>query len=327
MSEALIETRLPLGGRRQGKVRDTYEMDYPEVGGVPALVIVATDRISAFDVVMPNGVPNKGVILNQISAFWFEMIEREFGDAMAHHVLDVPENFKVPGGGVSDEVHESLRGRVTIGRRTNVIPIECVARGYLAGSGWKEYQASQTVCGVKLPAGLRQCEKLPEPIFTPATKAEEGHDENIDFDTACGIAGRNVMETLREKTLAIYQMAHDYALERGIIIADTKFEFGLPLDVSIEGGNVGGNGGGGDVILIDEVLSPDSSRFWPADRYEAGRDQDSYDKQFVRNYLEGLVSEGKWNKTAPGPSLPEDVIAGTLGKYREAMSKLMGEDG
>ena len=209
---------------------------------------------------------------------------------------------------------EQLTGYVMIGRKTKVVPIECVVRGYLAGSGWKEYQQSQSVCGVELPAGLTQCAKLPEPVFTPATKAQQGeHDENISFERACELVGTPTMEVLRDMSLTIYQMAHDYAAERGIILADTKFEFGVPLDAKDE-----------SPILIDEVLTPDSSRYWSADAYEAGRDQDSYDKQYVRNYLETLVSAGRWDKQAPGPVLPEDVLANTTKKYEEAFEMITG---
>ena len=195
-----------------------------------------------------------------------------------------------------------------------MIPVEFVVRGYLAGSGWNEYQRSQTVCGVELPAGLRQCEQLPEPIFTPATKAEEGHDENIDFDTASKIAGREVMQRLRDVSLQIYQAGAEHARSRGIILADTKFEFGYALDASGEPTD--------EILLIDEILTPDSSRFWPADEYEPGRDQNSFDKQYVRNYLLELVSAGTWDKTPPGPPLPDDVVQNTLARYDEARRKL-----
>lgn len=201
-------------------------------------------------------------------------------------------------------------------RKTRVIPVECVARGYLEGSGWKEYQATGQVCGVRLPSGLRQCDKLPAPIFTPATKEEQGkHDENIDFARACDIAGEPVMTLLRDTTLAIYQAAADYAQKRGIIIADTKFEFGLPLDET-------GKPSGAGPIVIDEALTPDSSRFWPADRYEPGHAQPSFDKQFLREYLERLVAQGKWNKQAPGPAIPDDIAHATLDRYREATQRL-----
>jgi len=304
-----MRTDLPLPHKREGKVRDVYDCTLND--GQDAILLVASDRISAFDVVMPDGVPGKGVVLTQLSRFWFDMISHELGDEVTTHVLSTdPTDI----AGLSDADRAPLRGRVMIGRRTKVVPIECVARGYLAGSGWKEYQQSQTVCGVKLPAGLTQCAKLPEPIFTPATKAEQGeHDENISFERACDIAGEPLMSTLRDLTLRIYSLAHDYAATRGIILADTKFEFGLPI-------------GGDDntPILIDEVLTPDSSRFWPADTYAPGRDQDSYDKQYVRNYLETLVADGAWGKQAPGPALPETVIHNTQKKYDDCFEKLTG---
>jgi phosphoribosylaminoimidazole-succinocarboxamide synthase len=304
-----MRTDLPLPHKREGKVRDVYDCTLKD--GREAILLVASDRISAFDVVMPNGVPSKGAVLTRLSAFWFDMIRRELGDRVQTHVLSTdPADI----AGLSNEESAMLRGRVMIGRRTRVVPIECVARGYLAGSGWKEYQQSQTVCGVALPAGLTQSEKLPEPIFTPATKAEQGeHDENISFERACGIVGEPLMTTLRDLTLRIYTMAHDYAASRGIVLADTKFEFGLPLD-----------GDDTSPILIDEALTPDSSRFWPAESYQAGRDQDSYDKQYVRNYLETLVADGAWAKQAPGPTLPEDVLVNTAKKYHEAFEKLTG---
>jgi len=308
-TEPLIETRLPLPNRRQGKVRDTYDATLKN--GSTALVIIASDRISAFDVVMPNGIPGKGVLLTQMSNFWFDMIEKKLGSRLQHHLISTDPK-DIPG--IHDEDRRRLRGRTMIGRKTKVVPIECVVRGYLAGSGWAEYQKTQTVCGVKLPPGLKQCDKLPEPIFTPATKEEKGHDENISFDRACDIAGKDLATTLRELSIAIYTMARDYAATRGIIIADTKFEFGLPLQ-----------GNAKVPILIDEVLTPDSSRFWPAAQYQAGRDQPSYDKQFVRNYLEGLVAKGQWNKTPPGPVLPTDVVDGTLAKYSEAYEQLTGK--
>ncbi|MFI4861865.1 MAG: phosphoribosylaminoimidazolesuccinocarboxamide synthase [Phycisphaerales bacterium JB063] len=303
-----MQTNLPLPNKRVGKVRDVYDCTLKD--GREAILLVATDRLSAFDVVMPNGVPGKGIVLTQLSAFWFDMIDRELGDAVTTHVLSTdPADIE----GLSDDDVALLRGRVMIGRRTSVVPIECVARGYLAGSGWKEYQRSQTVCGVSLPSGLTQCAKLPEAIFTPATKAEMGdHDENISFERASAIAGEALMATLRDLTLRIYTMAHDYAATRGIVLADTKFEFGLPLD------------GGTTPILIDEVLTPDSSRFWPAASYAPGRDQDSYDKQYVRNYLETLVAEGAWAKQAPGPVLPDHVLDNTRKKYDEAFEQLTG---
>ncbi len=310
----VMATDLPLPGRRQGKVRDIYDATLTD--GSAALVIVASDRISAFDVVMPNGIPGKGVVLTQISRFWFDMIGRNLTDKLSHHLLST-DPADVPG--LSDAQRRQLQGRVMVGRKTRVVPIECVVRGYLAGSGWKEYQQSQTVCGIRLPAGLRQCDKLPEPIFTPATKVDDGHDENISFERACELVGKPLMTTLRDLSLKIYQMGHDYAAQRAIILADTKFEFGLPLDVPRESGAA-------RPILIDEVLTPDSSRFWPADTYAPGRDQASFDKQYVRDYLERLVGARQWDKTPPGPTLPDEIVANTLRKYLEAYRLLTGQE-
>jgi len=307
-TDALMQTDLPLANRRQGKVRDIYEATLND--GADVLLIIATDRISAFDVVMSNGIGGKGVVLTQLSQFWFNMIEQKLGDRLKHHLLST-EATNVAG--LNDEQRNRIEGRVMVGRRARVVPIECVVRGYLAGSGWKEYQQSQTVCGMKLPAALTQCQKLPEPIFTPSTKAKTGHDENVSFEAACNVVGVEMMTTLRDLSLAIYQMGHDHAAERGIILADTKFEFGLPLDESSS-----------QAILIDEVLTPDSSRFWPAEDYTAGRDQESYDKQYVRNYLEELVDAGRWDKTPPGPELPDTIVANTLAKYLDAYRLLTG---
>jgi len=308
-TKAVLKTDLPLQGRRQGKVRDIYQAKLND--GSDVLLIIASDRISAFDVVMSNGIGGKGIVLTQISKFWFDMVKEKLGTQLQHHLLATDAD-KVAG--LSDAQRDQLRGRTMVGRRCNVVPIECVVRGYLAGSGWKEYQQSKTVCGIKLPDGLKQCSKLPQPIFTPATKEESGHDENISFERACEIVGKDLMTKLRDLSLKIYQMGHDHAAKRGIILADTKFEFGLPLDDS---SNV--------PILIDEVLTPDSSRFWPASEYEAGRDQASYDKQYVRNYLEGLVKEGTWNKTPPGPTLPDEIVNNTLAKYLDAYQLLTGK--
>ncbi len=309
MNEALLSTDLPLDGRRQGKVRDIYQCK--TTSGDPALLIVASDRVSAFDVVMQNGIPSKGVVLTRISTFWFDMIAQHFGDKLEHHLLSTdPADVKGLTAGQIDR----LRGRVMVGRRCEVVPIECVVRGYLAGSGWKEYQQSRSVCGIKLPAGLKQCDKLPQPIFTPATKEDQGHDENISFQHACELVGEPLMAKLKALSIAIYNMAHEYAQQRGILLADTKFEFGLPID------------GDGSPILIDEALTPDSSRFWPADAYAPGRDQPSFDKQYVRNYLQGLVDNGRWNKMPPGPELPAEVVNDTLAKYLLAYSKLTGSE-
>ncbi|MCC6579240.1 MAG: phosphoribosylaminoimidazolesuccinocarboxamide synthase [Phycisphaeraceae bacterium] len=306
----VLKTDLPLPGRRQGKVRDIYQAKLAD--GRDVLLIIASDRISAFDVVMPNGIGGKGVVLTQISKFWFDMVAQKLAGKMTHHLIATDAE---QVAGLTAEQRQTLKGRTMVGRRCNVVPIECVVRGYLAGSGWKEYQKSQSVCGIQLPAGLKQCDKLPAPIFTPATKEESGHDENISCDRACAIVGTELMTTLRDLSLAIYQMGHDHAAQRGIILADTKFEFGLPVDDPQ-----------GKPILIDEVLTPDSSRFWPADQYQPGRDQPSFDKQFVRNYLEELVKAGKWDKTPPGPTLPDNITAGTLAKYLDAYRKLTGKD-
>lgn len=310
VSDAVVATDLPLPGRRQGKVRDIYQAKHAD--GTDVLLIIASDRISAFDVVMSNGIGSKGIVLTQISRFWFDMVAEKLGDQLQHHLIATDAD-EVEG--LDDLARSTLRGRVMVCRRTNVVPIECVVRGYLAGSGWKEYQQSKTVCGIELPDGLQQCSKLPEPIFTPATKEESGHDENISFERACEIAGTELMTKLRDLSLAIYQLGHDHAAERGIILADTKFEFGKPLDDP-----------DADPILIDEVLTPDSSRFWPASEYQAGRDQASYDKQYVRNYLEQLVNAGDWDKTPPGPTLPQEIVGNTLAKYLEAYRLLTGSE-
>ena len=312
-SEALIATQLDLPNRRQGKVRDVYDCTARIAGREqPAILLVATDRISAYDVVMPTPIPVKGRLLTAISGFWFDLLTKRLPE-VKHHLLSLDPTDVV---GLQDEQRAGLRGRVMIGRRTRVVPIECVVRGYLAGSGWKAYQQTGEVCGVPLPPGLKQCEKLPQPIFTPATKAApgEGHDENIAFDEACDRVGGDLMRTLRDRSLAIYQMAAAHAEARGILLADTKFEFGLPLDAA--------DHADAQPLLIDEALTPDSSRFWPAHGYQPGRDQPSFDKQYVRNHLETLVAAGAWDKTPPGPPLPPDVIAGTLTRYHEAHQRL-----
>jgi len=305
---AVYETSLPFEGRRQGKVRDIYQIPAHD-GELGKVLIIASDRISAFDVVMPTPVTGKGRELTRISCKWFDFI-RSLNIIKDHLLSTVPED--VPN--LDKTLYNQCEGRMMLGRACQVIPIEFVVRGYLAGSGWKEYQRNGTVCGIKLQEGLKLSSKLPEPIFTPATKAEEGHDENIDFDTACTIAGQDVMERLRNVSLEIYTKAAEYAAERGIILADTKFEFGYALDT---------NGNSTDeILLIDEVLTPDSSRFWPADEYEVGREQDSFDKQYVRNWLQEIVNNGEWDKTPPGPSLPEEIVEGTVARYREAASRL-----
>ena len=278
---------------RRGKVRDIYDLG-------DEILLVATDRISAYDVVLPTAIPGKGVMLTSISKFWFEF----FGDSVRHHLIEVVDQTTPPG---MEQHLEQLRGRTMRCKKTEVVPIECVVRGYLAGSGWKDYQRTGAVCGVALPAGMRQCEKLPQPIFTPATKATEGHDENISFERACEIVGKETMTLLRDRSLDLYTRAADHARQRGLILADTKFEWGKR---------------DGEYLLIDEVLTPDSSRFWPADKYEPGRDQESFDKQYVRNYLTTLVEAGKWDKTPPGPELPPEIVKNTAAKYREAVTRL-----
>ncbi len=289
VSSALVSTQLAGLPRRQGKVRDVYDLG-------DQVLLVATDRISAYDVVLPTPIPGKGRLLTQISKFWFDFL----AETTKHHLLEVLDD-RMPAG--LEKYREQLRGRTMRCLKAEVVPIECVVRGYLAGSGWKDYVETGSVCGIRLPAGLRQCERLSEPIFTPATKVDHGHDQNISFDQACESVGSDVMRTLRARSMEIYQRAADFARRRGIIIADTKFEWGRI---------------GNDLVLIDEALTPDSSRFWPADRYQIGRDQESFDKQFVRNYLTTLVEAGQWNKLPPGPELPEDTVRQTAAKYREA---------
>ena len=316
MIETLTQTDLPLPERRAGKVRDVYRCTTRD--GRDATLLVATDRISAYDVVMPTPIPGKGAVLTSVSAFWFGMIGERL-PGVPHHLLSVEAD---DIDGLDAAQRDTLRGRVMIGQRCAVIPIECVVRGYLAGSGWKEYRQTGRVCGVALPAGLRESERLPEPIFTPATKAESGHDENIDFDTACDRVGRELMHTLRERSLSIYRMGHDHAASRGILLADTKFEFGLP----VTDGDTSSADASREPVLIDEVMTPDSSRFWPADRHEPGRGQESFDKQFVRDYLEAEVDAGRWSKEPPGPTLPDDVVRGTQQRYLEAYRQLTGRD-
>jgi phosphoribosylaminoimidazole-succinocarboxamide synthase len=283
--QAVMQTRL--GSRApdvRGKVRDVYDLG-------DRLLIVATDRLSAFDVVMPQGIPDKGRVLTQMTLFWLQFLK---------HV--VPNHFL--SSDVSDLPRE-YEGRSMWVKRAEMFPVECVARGYLVGSGWKDYQKTGAVCGIALPKGLRESDALPEPIFTPATKATSGHDENISFDEMATLTGAPVAAKLRDLTLAIYKKAADYARTRGIIIADTKLEFGTV---------------GGEIVLADEVLTPDSSRFWPLDKYEPGRAQPSYDKQYVRDYLESI----HWNKQPPAPALPDEVAWRTSEKYKDAYRELTG---
>jgi phosphoribosylaminoimidazole-succinocarboxamide synthase len=288
-STTVLQTSLRKYPKRQGKVRDVYDLG-------DRLLLVATDRISAFDCVMPNGIPDKGRLLTGLSLFWFDLVRR----TVENHLISASRrDVEAIVGPAIDQ----FDGRSMIVRKAQVVPVECVVRGYLAGSGWKDYQAGRPVSGVRLPAGLRQCSKLDEPIFTPSTKASVGHDEPISFADVCDQVGKDLATTLRDLSVGIYIQARDYALDRGIIIADTKFEWGL-VD--------------GKVILVDEVLTPDSSRFWPLDEYAEGRDQPSFDKQFVRNYLETL----DWDKTPPAPALPEEIVAKTRARYVEAYERI-----
>jgi len=292
MTTVVRETNLVGLDVRRGKVRDVYDLGN-------RLLIVATDRISAYDVIMPTAIPDKGRILTALSLFWFDF----FSDVTPNHLItaDVAEM-----GPEAQTQADALEGRTMLCHKANVFGVECVVRGYLAGSGWREYQAHGTVCGIELPGGLRQCDRLPEPIFTPATKAESGHDENISFEQAKEIIGDETATTLRDRSIAVYQKAADYARERGLILSDTKFEWGEA---------------DGRIILVDEVLTPDSSRFWPADEYEPGHDQPSFDKQFLRNYLDTL----DWDKTPPGPDLSDDIVVRTRAKYVEAYERLTGK--
>jgi len=287
----VLETSIADLPVRRGKVRDIYDLG-------DQILLVSTDRISAFDFILPTGIPDKGCVLTQISEFWFDLLEEP------NHLIttDVAE-MGLPEGADLD----SLAGRSSLVQKTEVVPIECVVRGYLSGSGWKEYQENGTVCGIELPAGLKESDKLPEPIFTPATKAEQGdHDENISFERMVEIVGPEISNELRARSLDIFNRGTQYALEKGIIIADTKFEFGQVDD---------------KIILIDEVLTPDSSRFWPADQYEPGHGQPSFDKQFVRDWL--LASD--WDRESQPPALPEDIVAKTREKYVEAYELLTGK--
>ncbi len=298
---------------RRGKVRDVYRL--PDDAGGSRVLMVASDRVSAFDVVMPTPVPDKGRLLTEISTWWFGFIQRH---ALAEtHLLSTSVDDLPPEAIPDQRTRDHLRGRVTIGRACRVIPIECVVRGYLEGSGWREYQQTGSVCGEPLPRGLRQCDRLPRPIFTPATKAAVGHDENITFEQAADAVGLETAAVIRDLSLAIYEKAAAHALSRGIIIADTKFEFGVPIGEADKQGRVWT-----PPMLIDEALTPDSSRFWPAAGYEPGRPQASFDKQFLREYLEELVREGVWNKQSPGPELPERVVRATLDKYAAARDAL-----
>jgi phosphoribosylaminoimidazole-succinocarboxamide synthase len=295
LETVLLRTDLPdLELHASGKVRDVYLVDKDH------LLFVATDRISAFDYVLATGIPHKGRVLTQLSIFWFQFL----GKTVAHHLVtsDVQQYPKA-----IQKYADQLQGRSMLVRRADMFPVECVVRGYLSGSAWKEYQASGAVCGIRLPAGLSESDKLPEPIFTPATKATTGHDENISFEEMVKLLGVELSQKLRDATLAIYQKASDYARDRGIILADTKFEFGLTSD---------------GITLADEVLTPDSSRFWPAGKYRPGTSQESFDKQYVRDYLEEI----RWNKKPPAPALPAEIALQTSRKYLEAYKQLTGRD-
>ena len=292
MTAILTESTLDLPLLSRGKVRDIYDLG-------DKLLIVATDRISAFDVVLPTGIPGKGAVLTQMSAFWFE----KTGDIVPNHFIRVVEDTRVPE--VPVELPREMIGRAMVVRKAERIDVECVVRGYITGSGWSDYHKTGDICGVKLPAGLVESQELHEPIFTPTTKAAEGHDMPITYKEVVDLAGERGANAARVRSLALYRFGRDYAREHGIIIADTKFEFGWLDD---------------EVILIDEALTPDSSRFWPADQYEAGRSQPSFDKQGVRDYL---ASSG-WDKTPPGPELPPEVVAQTADKYREAFEQITG---
>jgi phosphoribosylaminoimidazole-succinocarboxamide synthase len=288
----LRETKFAgLSPAARGKVRDIYDAG-------DKLLIVATDRLSAFDVILPTPIPDKGRVLTQLSLFWFDLLR----DVIPNHVLSATE-FPAP----FDAYHEELAGRSMLVRKTAPLPIECVVRGYVSGSGWKDYQRTGAICGIALPPGLRESDRLPEAIFTPATKAATGHDENISFERAASLIGNERARAVRDVSLEIYRRAATYAEPRGILLADTKFEFGLLKD---------------ELIWIDEALTPDSSRFWPAMQYEPGGAQASFDKQFVRDYLESI----HWPKTPPGPELPPEVVAATRGKYREAYRILTGRE-
>ncbi len=292
----LVQSHLPgLPAPYRGKVRDVYDL------GDDRLLIIASDRISAFDHVLGSGIPGKGRVLTQLSLFWFDFLK----DFVPNHLIATEvDDYPAP----LREYRDQLEGRSMLVHKAKMVEVECVARGYISGSGWKDYRATQAICGIALPAGLVESSALPEPIFTPASKAQGGaHDENISFETVVKDAGPELATQLRDLTLAIYRKASDYAATRGLILADTKFEFGFV---------------NGQLVLADEVLTPDSSRYWPADRYAPGGAQPSFDKQFVRDYLESI----HWNKQAPAPALPDDVVERTIGKYREAYRLLTGRD-
>lgn len=294
MADIILKTEIEeLGKPRRGKVRDIYDLG-------DSLLLIATDRVSAFDVVLPNGIPYKGRVLTGISIFWFEMMK----DIIKNHIIatdirDYPEHLR--------KYSEILSGRSMLVKKAKPLPVECIVRGYISGSGWKEYKKNGSICGIKLPKGLRESERLKEPLFTPSTKAEEGHDINISFNEMVNILGTETANTLRETSLKIYKRAREYAEKKGIIIADTKMEFGIFA---------------GEVILIDELLTPDSSRFWSKELYQVGQGQDSYDKQIIRDYLISI----KWNQSPPAPELPTDIVMKTSQRYREIFKILTGKD-
>ena len=297
----LLKTSLPLPLKGRGKVRDLYDVTLEN--GQEGLLLVATDRLSAFDVIMGNGIAGKGIVLTQLACFWFGF----FAPRLPHHVITT-DPLRISG--LSDADRAQLEGRIMVCKRLPVVPVECVARGYLTGSGWAEYQRDGEVCGHPLPEGLRNGDRPPQAIFTPAHKVDAGHDENIDFATLEHTVGPELAETLAQATLMLYEEASRYAASRGLILADTKFEFGLDSK--------------GDLVLIDEALTPDSSRFWPADGWTPGQPQASFDKQFIRDYLETLVAEGAWDRQPPGPVLPDAVLQQTLDRYLDAYSRLTG---
>ena len=297
----LLKTSLPLPLKGRGKVRDLYDVTLEN--GQEGLLLVATDRLSAFDVIMGNGIAGKGIVLTQLACFWFGF----FAPRLPHHVITT-DPLRISG--LSDADRAQLEGRIMVCKRLPVVPVECVARGYLTGSGWAEYQRDGEVCGHPLPEGLRNGDRLPQAIFTPAHKVDAGHDENIDFATLEHTVGPELAETLAQATLMLYEEASRYAASRGLILADTKFEFGLDSK--------------GDLVLIDEALTPDSSRFWPADGWTPGQPQASFDKQFIRDYLETLVAEGAWDRQPPRPVLPDAVLQQTLDRYLDAYSRLTG---
>jgi len=298
----LVQSKLPLPLLRRGKVREVYEVDDA------TLLLVASDRVSAFDVVMHEAVPHKGAVLTQLSAFWFERLQA----VMPHHLLTADAAEIVRRVPALAPHQGELHGRAMLSRRAVTVPFECVVRGYISGSAWAEYKRSGTLAGEPMPKGLVESARLDPPIFSPATKAEQGHDENVTFDHVAAALGRAPAERLRAASLALYSAGREYAAGRGIIIADTKFEFGTTPQ--------------GELIVIDEILTPDSSRFWPADRYQPGRGQPSFDKQPLRDYLVDLKKQGKWNGEAPPPSLPDDVVAATSARYRDAYARITGKE-